>query len=53
MDEKDIIFFVEDVDKDFEEVEELLNEGEVEVEEVVGILGLMIEEEFNVRIDEF
>lgn len=53
LDEKDITSLVEDVDKDLEEVEELLNEGEAEVEEVAGTSGLMTEEEFNARIDEF
>lgn len=52
LDEKDITALVEDVDKDLEEVEELLNE-EAEVEEVAETSGLMSEEEFNARLDEF
>ncbi|KUH34249.1 hypothetical protein APY94_02955 [Thermococcus celericrescens] len=53
LDEKDITALVEDVDKDLKEVEELLNEEEAEVEEVAGTSGLMSEEEFNARLDEF
>ncbi|WP_297074177.1 hypothetical protein [Thermococcus sp.] len=53
LDEKDITSLVEDVDKDLEEVEELLNEEEAEVEEVAERPGLMSEEEFNARLDEF
>ena len=53
LDEKDITSLVEDVDKDINEVEELLNEEEAEVEEEVERSGLMSEEEFNARLDEF
>ena len=53
LDEKDITALVEDVDKDLEAVEELLNEEEAEVEGVAETSGLMSEEEFNARLDEF
>ena len=53
LDEKDITSLVEDVDRDIDEVEELLNAEEPEVEEVAEPSGLMSEEEFNARLDEF
>ena len=53
LDEKDITALVEDVDEELEELEELASESEGEVEEVEERGGLMSEEEFNERIDEF
>ncbi|AFL94735.1 hypothetical protein CL1_0527 [Thermococcus cleftensis] len=51
LDEKDITSLVEDVERDLEEIDELVEEEELE--EVGGTGGLMSEEEFNARLDEF
>ena len=51
LEEKDITSLVEDVEKDLEEIDELV---EAEGEDLgVSETGLMSEEEFNARLDEF
>ncbi|WP_042688651.1 hypothetical protein [Thermococcus nautili] len=52
LDEKDITSLVEDVEKDLEEIDELV-EAEEEDLGVSETGGLMSEEEFNARLDEF
>jgi len=51
LEEKDITALVEDVEQDLEEIDELVEEEELE--EVSETGGLMTEEEFNARLDEF
>ncbi|NJE04191.1 hypothetical protein E3E27_08655 [Thermococcus sp. MV11] len=51
LDEKDITSLVEDVERDLEEIDELVEEEELEEVDEPG--GLMSEEEFNARLDEF
>ena len=51
LDEKDITSLVEDVERDLEELDEIDELAEEEVS--VGETGLMSEEEFNARLDEF
>ncbi|WP_148882753.1 hypothetical protein [Thermococcus aciditolerans] len=51
LDEKDITSLVEDVERDLEEIDELVEDEELE--EVGETGGLMSEEEFNARLDEF
>ena len=51
LDEKDITSLVEDVERDLEELDEIEELAEEEVS--VGETGLMSEEEFNARLDEF
>ena len=53
LEEKDITSLVEDVEKDMEEIDELVEREDLEGEVAEEPSGLMSEEEFNARLDEF